>query len=547
MTSFRRYSWWFLFGAGLLVAIAGWMWIMVRLVQSETEAADARVRQAEEKLLSAKAEEMTLRLHSLRDDKHTIPSLARSGTYAGWWQPISLEDSPVIDSKRTLISDWRKRIRDKQATAAELKAALENQELQWGWIEAGRDPVASLLLTLYHDGDRSMKLTEMLDERVWNFDVPTVSPAFRLTLIRPLLELQPTDELKRLLESETIRAAEGRKEELDTEYEVIEFRRDGVETPTFWTKSQLLHLLQQPEDYQLSESPPQDRASVAVPGLRRWPYLAAESTLGTSASEAGSKSLIWIGGASGLALVSLALAAVFFGRHQLRLARLRTDLAASVAHELRTPLAGQRLLLETLLENKDQSPEEREEYVAMAFRENKRLGRLAEEFLTFSRLERGVLQLDVEPVEIHEVVDGAVESLREKWEDPDCTLSISIDENLPKMSGDRQALITILRNLLENAWKYSESPREIAVKATPDGGDLLISVSDNGIGLSPRDTQRIFRQFYRVDQRLARTQEGLGLGLSIVKRLLESMEGTIDVTSQAGKGSRFTIRIPQVP
>ncbi len=79
-----------------------------------------------------------------------------------------------------------------------------------------------------------------------------------------------------------------------------------------------------------------------------------------------------------------------------------------------------------------------------------------------------------------------------------------------------------------------------------EGDDLLISVSDNGVGLSVHDRQRIFRQFYRVDQRLARTQEGLGLGLSIVKRLLESMEGRIEVSSDEGKGSQFTIHIPQV-
>ena len=545
MTSFRQLRWWLLFGVGLLVAMTGWMWIMFRLVRSESEAADSRVRQAEEKLLVTKADELSSKANQLPASLgSSIPELARSAEFTAWWHPLSSEDTPLIDSERDLIRAWRDRVREGKATAADLKKAMDERELKWGWLEDGRDLVAGFLPSLFRNGDRSPELVTMLNERVWDFNEPTVSPAFRLTLIRPLLETEPTEELRRLLEIETIRAAEGRTEGFDEDYEILTVERNGKEVQTFWTKSQLLGLLDAADDYQLFADPPEDRASVPVAELRQWPYLAARSTLVSSATKAGSQSLVWIGGASGLALVALALTAIFFGRHQLRIARMRTDLAASVAHELRTPLAGQRLLLETLLERDDQDSEERKDYIAMAFRENKRLSRLAEEFLTFSRLERGVLQLEVERVEVAEVIDGAVESLREKWEDPECDLSISLDEGLPKIAGDRQAIITVLRNLLENAWKYSSSPRKIGVKASAEEAEVLISVSDHGIGLSAREKQRIFRHFYQVDQRLARTQEGLGLGLSIVKRLLESMNGSIEVSSEEGEGSCFTIRIP---
>jgi signal transduction histidine kinase len=543
MISSRQFSWWLLFGAGLLVATAGWMWILVRLVQSESEAAQARVRQAEEKLLAREAADLSTILETELKSIQSIPELARSGTYAGWWRVEPARDS-METAPPQLLESWRNRMRDDQIAATDIAKALENGELKWGWLENGRDPVAALLLSLYKNGERSAVLADLLSERVWDFQQPTLSSAFRLTLIRPLIELQPTDELQRLLEIESIRAAQGRLDEIEGTYEVIEIRRDGELTKTYWSEDQLLRLLRSPGDYQLLRSPADDRASAHVRGLQHFPYLAAGTSGPAAHSPTGSRTLIWIGGASGLALLALAIAAVLFGRYQLRIARLRTDLAASVAHELRTPLAGQRLLLETMMESKNQDQKQREEYTAMAFRENMRLSRLAEEFLTFSRLERGVLQLEVEAVEISEVIDGAVESLREKWEDPDCHLSISIDEGLPKIAGDRQALITVLRNLLENAWKYSESPRNIRVNATADGDEARITVSDDGMGLSAKEQQRIFRQFYQVDQSLARSQEGLGLGLSIVKRLLESMESRIEVASEQGKGSHFTIRIP---
>ncbi|MEM9235583.1 MAG: ATP-binding protein [Verrucomicrobiota bacterium] len=544
MTTFRQFRWWLLFGAGLLVAMAGWMWIMVRLVRSESEAAEARVRQAEERLLETKVGELSKRINEISRKLVTIPELARSGDYAGWWKAEIVETPPGETINPDKLAGWRNDIREGRATAADLKMALAGGDLHWGRVEDGRDPVAAFLPLLHRNGDRSTELMELLKQRVWDYGDPPLSPAFRLTLIRPLLELEASEPLERLLEAETIRASEGRVEELERDYELVELRQDGLQIRTFWTPTQMLGLLDSPSDYQLFDTPPKDRASVTVPGLRRWPHLAASSSLGSSGT-AQDSALIWIGGASGLGLLALALTAIFFGRHQLRVARMRTDLAASVAHELRTPLAGQRLLLESLLDRTDQSEEERNEYIAMAFRENRRLGRLAEEFLTFSRLERGVLQLENEVVEVAEAVNEAVESLREKWDDPDCRLTLEIDDGVPPIAGDREALVTILRNLLENAWKYSTSPKNIGVRAIETEDSVAIAVSDRGIGLSPAEQQRIFRQFYRVDQRLARAEDGLGLGLSIVKRLTESMHGEVAVDSREGEGSTFTVRIPR--
>lgn len=544
MTSTRQLIWWLLFGAGLIIAMAGWMWIMVRLVRSETEAAEARVRQAEERLLSREAAELSSKLEAALESRPSIPDLAKSGTFAGIWQtpqaPTSSNPAPA-----EIIDSWRARIREGKASAADIANALESGELTWGWVEDGRDAVAGLLLYLFRNGDRSPALGELLSERVWNFSPPALSPAFRLTLIRPLLELQPSGELERLLQIELIRAAQGRPELLDNDYEVFD-RIDGdTTTRTFWTQNQILSLLDQADDYHLLETVPEERVAVSLRGFQRWRYLATRSTV--SATDSGSRSLVWIGGASGLALVALAITALLIGRHQLRLARLRTDLAASVAHELRTPLAGQRLLLESLIENDKLSPTDRADYLRMAFRENKRLSRLGEEFLTFSRLERGVLQLELQQVELPELLEDAIATLRRKADADTDTLSLDLSAPLPPVQADPEALATVLRNLLENAWKYSEAPRRITLSARAENGEVIIAVRDQGIGLSSRDQRRIFRQFFRVDRRLARQNDGLGLGLSIVHRLVSTMHGRIELNSELGKGSEFRILLRTSP
>lgn len=546
MTKTSSIGWWALFGVGLLCAIVGWLWVLQRLVKNEAEVAATRVKEAEERYLSQVTDDFQESLKQHMATALNPAEIAEQGVFSGIWTEAKTADT-AFDAE--MIASWRKDIRLGTVSAEALGKAIQSGGLEFGWIEDGRDLVAGLLLSLVNRGETTEQIVDLLRDRVWNYEGAPLSPAFRLTLIRALIALEPDETLQRLQDFESIRVVEGKLGELKTPYEVLTRRIVDRDIRFYWTKDQLEKLLNKgsKEPLVLLGKTDDSRPGVTVPGLSRWPVVSSRDwEIEMKAVDLSEGGLIWIGGLTGLAVLGIAIGAAVFAGREMRTARMRTDLAASVAHELRTPLAGQRLLLESLLERKDQSPEQKEEYIAMAFRENKRLSRLAEEFLTFSRLERGVLQLDIEAVHVDQVVSGAVESLREKWEDPDCELSISLDEDLPEIAGDHQALVTILRNLLENAWKYSESPRRIGVQAARDTGDVLISVSDGGIGLSAKDQQRIFRQFYRVDRRLARSQEGLGLGLSIVKQLLESMNGHIEVTSEEGNGSTFSIRIPIV-
>jgi two-component system phosphate regulon sensor histidine kinase PhoR len=149
----------------------------------------------------------------------------------------------------------------------------------------------------------------------------------------------------------------------------------------------------------------------------------------------------------------------------------------------------------------------------MALRENLRLGDLSEEFLTFSRLERGILELQLKSLSLMDVIEPMVDDFREQHGDGVFELS-GDDSDLALV--DEAATTTVVRNLLENAWKYSEEPKRVEILVFEKGEEVGFSVKDEGAGLSPGDLKKVFRQFYRVERKLSRSQDGLGLGLSIV-------------------------------
>lgn len=547
-TSGRNIWSWSLFGVILLAALCGWLWVLQRLVKNEAEVADARVRVAEERFLNEIAGEFQqeiLNREPKSPDWTLLPEIARKGETSGIW--FDTDQPQETSLPKDKIQKWREALRQDSMSEEDLVAAFRSGELEWGWVESGRDAAVGILLSIIRKNGHSDPLLDLLNERVWNYEDPDLSPGFRLLMIRALQQHRNDPNLERLATAESIRLVSGRTEELEqkVEYELIDFVSGTKQISTFWTKWQLEELI--PEAKQqgivLSGEEIPGRTSIRLPGFSKWPFLSLQETGSRLQNSVitSDNALLWVGGFTGFAVLALSIGAALAAAEASRIARMRTDLAASVAHELRTPLAGQRLLLESLLERDDQTPKEKDEYIAMAFRENKRLSRLAEEFLTFSRLDRGVLTLENESVDIPEAVSNAVESLREKWNDRDCQLDIQVSPELPRVSGDSQAVATILRNLLENAWKYSRPPRKIRVEAREADDGVWIKVSDNGIGLPSKEKKRIFRQFYQIDRRLARSREGMGLGLSIVKLLVGAMEGRINLESTDNQGSEFSI------
>lgn len=228
-------------------------------------------------------------------------------------------------------------------------------------------------------------------------------------------------------------------------------------------------------------------------------------------------------------------------RSQMRVARLKTDLVAAVSHELKTPSASIRLLVDSLLEDRELDPRKTKDYLALISSENLRLTRLIDNFLTFSRIERNRQRFDFAPVEPARIVEEAVSAVRERF---DCDLTVSMEANLPQVRADGGAMVSVLTNLLENAYKYSPGERRIEVRAFSDRGRVVFSVQDNGIGIPAREQKRIFRKFYQVDQTLSRDAGGCGLGLSIVDHIVRAHGGEVTVQSKPHEGSTFSVTLP---
>jgi len=229
-------------------------------------------------------------------------------------------------------------------------------------------------------------------------------------------------------------------------------------------------------------------------------------------------------------------------RRQMRLARLKNDLVATVSHELKTPLASMRLLVDTLIEAEEWDPVRVREYLDLISKENLRLSRLIENFLSFSRMERNRHAFQFRPVRAEEVVAEAAGSIGERLESCKADFKKEIEPEMPPFSADPDALVTVLVNLVDNACKYSGGDPRIRLRAFSDNGSVCFSVSDNGIGLSDKEQKRIFDRFYQADNSLTRQAGGCGLGLSIVDYIVRAHGGSISVDSAPGRGSTFTIR-----
>jgi signal transduction histidine kinase len=229
---------------------------------------------------------------------------------------------------------------------------------------------------------------------------------------------------------------------------------------------------------------------------------------------------------------------------QLRLTRLRNDLLATVSHELKTPLSSIRALVETLLEGRYRDPQQRREYLQLIAQENERLSRLMDNFLAFSRLERNQRVFEFADVHLETIVRAALDAEQERLAAPGCRVEVAIASDLPPVSGDADALTTVLINLLDNAYKYTGPDKQIGVRVSAADGHVRLEVTDNGIGLSRRAATKVFDRFYQVDQSLSRKAGGCGLGLSIVRFLVTAHGGSVTVASQSGVGSTFTVVLP---
>ncbi|MDQ4058530.1 MAG: ATP-binding protein [Actinomycetota bacterium] len=229
---------------------------------------------------------------------------------------------------------------------------------------------------------------------------------------------------------------------------------------------------------------------------------------------------------------------------QLKTQRIRTEFVAHASHELKSPVASLQTLGEALRHAVRDDPEAADRFAERIVAESARLGRLIGDLLDLSRLEDPEA-VPEETVNLSLAARKVVEDSRAEAESKHIELSFEIEDSV-LVRGDESQIVVLIRNLMENAIRYTADAGRVSIDVYHDGGAAVIRVSDNGMGIPLEAQGRIFERFYRVDRARSRDRGGTGLGLAIVKHVAELHGGVVQLDSELGRGSIFTARIPAV-
>jgi signal transduction histidine kinase len=231
-------------------------------------------------------------------------------------------------------------------------------------------------------------------------------------------------------------------------------------------------------------------------------------------------------------------------RRETEMARLKSDFVANVSHDLKTPLSVIRMFGETLELGRVPDDGRRREYYRVITRESERLTRLIDNVLDFSRIEGGRRRYERVPTAVEPLVRDTLEAFAYPLEQQGFEVKVNVARDLPEVPMDADAVGQALANLVDNAVKYSSTERVITVEARREGERLALSVADRGIGVPPAEHARIFEKFYRVGQSETQGRRGSGVGLALVRHVVQAHGGEVTVQSAPGRGSRFTLWLP---
>ena len=230
--------------------------------------------------------------------------------------------------------------------------------------------------------------------------------------------------------------------------------------------------------------------------------------------------------------------------HQLQLARMQSDFVSTVSHEFKSPLTAVRQIAEMLQSDKVSSEQKRRRYYDVLVEQSERLSLLIDRVLDFAKMDSGHHTFDVQPVDVGPFLEALVSAVQQRVSHEGFVVRSEIDPSLPMVALDADAIGQAVTNLIDNGIKYSGDSKEIVVHGFAENGHAVIAVRDFGIGLDPEEKERVFERFYRGGSELTRSVKGTGLGLTLVKQIVEGHGGHVDADSEPGHGSTFYIRLP---
>jgi len=234
-----------------------------------------------------------------------------------------------------------------------------------------------------------------------------------------------------------------------------------------------------------------------------------------------------------------------------RAEEMRADFVANASHELRTPLAALSGFIETLQGPAREDAKARERFLGIMQEQARRMARLIDDLLSLSRIELNAHRQPDTPIDLEPIVGQVVDSLQTLARDRAVMVNVEAAGALPVL-GDRDELVRVFENLVENALKYGASGKRLDITLTPAKGldgepEAQVSVRDYGPGISPEHLPRLTERFYRVDVRESRAQGGTGLGLALVKHILNRHRGRLSIESTPGAGATFIVHLPVAP
>lgn len=227
--------------------------------------------------------------------------------------------------------------------------------------------------------------------------------------------------------------------------------------------------------------------------------------------------------------------------------RIRRDFVANVSHELKTPATSLRLLAESLEDVIDEDPVQARIFASQLKSETERLGQLIIDLLDLAHLESGEGIENPEPVDVRSVLMGVLSRVRRHAREKNITLNWKRFGKAADYTvyGDETQLTSMFNNLVDNAIKYTQPGGQVEVIGGSGEDEVMVSITDTGIGIPEKKLNRIFERFYRVDKDRSKATGGTGLGLSIVRHVAENHGGRVTVESTLGEGSTFTIYLPR--